>query len=66
MKGSADLQSRASTGNTFCDLNQVCQESLNQQITKLKAGATGNQKGAQEWMNSVPINLIKNKWQFEG
>lgn len=47
-------------GNTFCDLVQVCQESLNQEITKLKPGAIGNQKGAQKWMNSVLINLIKN------
>lgn len=47
-------------GNTFSDLAQVCQESLNQEIMKLKAGAIGNQKGAQKLMNSVLINLIKN------
>lgn len=52
-------------GNTSCDLDQVCQESLNQQITKLSGGAIGNQKGAQEWLNSVLIDLIKNKRQFE-
>lgn len=47
-------------GNTFSDLAQVCQESLNQEIIKLKAGAIGNQKGAQKWRNSVLINLVKN------
>lgn len=47
-------------GNTFRDLAQVCQESLNQEITKLKAGAIGNQKGAQKCVNSVLINLMKN------
>lgn len=33
---------------------------INQKIIKLKAGAIGNQKGAQKSMNSVLINLIKN------
>lgn len=47
-KGSADLQNRASMRNPFCDLVQVCQESLNQEITKLKAGAIRNQMGAQK------------------